>query len=115
MAGFSRKLLAGCSNVSRERASRSSRSSPAHACRRKASRSSGERSITACSSLSSCFHCSASIARPASQFAVQPELGNAPVAPHGGGRHFKYFGRLLQAESAKKTHLNDLHFAGIET
>src|SRR5258708_7781990 len=115
MAGLSRKASAFGSKVSRERASRSSRSSPAHACLRKASRSSGERSSTACSSLSSCFHRSESIACPAAQFAVQPELGDAPVAPHGGGRHFEYFGRLLHAESPKEAHLDDLHFARIET
>src|SRR5205823_3026264 len=90
------------------------RSLPAHASRRNASRSSGGRCKAACSSLSSCFHCSESIARPAAKFAIQPELGDAPVAPHCRGRHFKHFGRLLYAESAKKAHLDDLHLSWIE-
>src|SRR5579863_3274401 len=115
MAGFSRNPSAWCSSVKRDRASRSSRSSPAHASRRKASRSSSGRCNAACSSLSSCFHCSESIAGPTVKFAIKPELGNAPVAPHGGWRHFEHFGSLLNTESAKKAHLDDLHLTRVET
>src|ERR1035437_4545863 len=115
IAGLSRNPSALCSRVNRERASRSSRSLPAHASRRKASRWLGGRCNAACNSLSSCFHCSESIARPAAEFAIKPELGYAPVAPHGGWRHFEYFGRLLNTESAKETHLDDLHLTRIET
>src|SRR3984957_13507529 len=113
MAGFSRKLSVSGSNLSRERASRSSGSSPAHSRRRNASRSFGERCSAACRRLSSCPHRFESIACLAAQFAVKPKLGDAPVAPHGGGRHFEHFGRLLHAESAKKAHLNDLHLPWI--
>src|SRR5258706_7751508 len=115
MAGLSRKLSVSSSNFSRERASLSSASSPVHACRRNASRFSGERSRTAWSSLSSCLHRSGSIAPSAAEFAVKPQLGDAPVASHRGRRYFENFGRLLYAESAKEAHLDDLHFARIET
>src|SRR5439155_11803457 len=102
------------SNVSRDRTSRSSASSPAHACSRNASRSSGGRSSTDCSSLSSCFHLSESIACPARQLAVEPNLGGAPLAPHGNRRYFEHFGRLFHAEAAKEAHFDDLHFTRIE-
>src|SRR5262249_2462526 len=110
-----RNAPAACSSVSRERASRSSGSLPAHASLRKVSRFSGGCCNAACSSLSSCFHCSESIARPTAEFTIQPELGVAPVAPHRGRGHSEQFGRLLNTESAKKAHLDDLHLAGIET
>src|SRR6266404_6758298 len=115
MAGLSRNPSAFCSNDSRERASRSSCSLPAHASRRKASRSAAGRCNAACSSLSSCFHCSESIARPAAEFAIKPELGDAPVAPHSGWRHFEHFGRFLHTQAAKEAHLDDLHLSWIET
>src|SRR6185437_7616883 len=115
IAGVSRNSPASCSSVSSERASRSSPSLPADACRKKASRSSGGRCSAPCSSLSSCFHCSESIARPAAEFVVKPQLGDAPIAPHCGWRDFEYFRRLLNTEAAKKTHLDDLHFTRIET
>ena len=43
------------------------------------------------------------------QLAVEPELGDAPIAPHGSGRHFEHFRRLLHAESAKKTHFDNFY------
>src|SRR5216684_9068899 len=104
MAGLFRKLPASCCDISRERTSRSSASSPAHACRRNASRSSGGRSSTNCSRLSTCFHRSESIAGPAPQFAIEPRLGGAPVAHHGDGRNFEHLGSLFHVESAKKAH-----------
>src|ERR1700680_1198876 len=114
IAGLSRNPPNFCSSVSRERASRSSRSLPAQASRKKASRSSGGRCNAACSSLSSCFPCSESIAWSAAEFPIKPELGDAPVAPHRCGRHFEHFGRLFHTESAKKAHFDDLHLARIE-
>src|SRR5271169_1471823 len=101
IAGFSRKLPASCCDFSRERTSRSTASSPAHACRRNASRSSGGRSSADCSRLSTCFQRSASIGRPARQFAVKPGLGGAPVAHHGDGRYFEHLSRLFHAEVLK--------------
>src|ERR1035441_5959943 len=115
MAGVSRNRCASSSNPSRERASRSSALSREQACRSNASRSSGGRARTACSKLSSCLHRSRFIASIPTQFPVQPDFGDAPVTPHGGGRDFKHFRRLLHTESAKKAHLNDLHFPWIET
>src|SRR5208337_283501 len=110
IAGLSRKLPASCCDFSRERTSCSKASSPAHARRRNASRSSGGRSSTDCSRPSTCFHRSESIARPARQFAVEPCLGGAPVAHHGDGRYFEHLSRFFHAESAKETHFYDLHF-----
>src|SRR5260370_39240713 len=114
MAGLSRKLPASCCDISRERTSRSSASSPADACRRNASRSSGGRPSTDCSRLSTCFHRSESIGRPAGQFAVQPGLSRAPVAHHRDGRYFEHLGGLLYTKSAKEAHFDDLRFAWIE-
>src|SRR5271165_5950931 len=114
IAGLSRKLPASCCDFSSERTSRSRASSPAHACRRNASRSPGGRSSTDCSRLSTCFHRSESIARPARQFAVEPGLGGAPVAHHGDGRYLEDLSRLFHAESTKEAHFYDLYLAGIE-
>src|SRR5271166_4839401 len=114
IAGLSRKLPAACCDASNERISRSRTSSPAHACRRNASRSSGGRSSADCSRPSTCFQRSESIGRPARQFAVEPSLGGAPVAHHGDGRYFEHLSRLFHAESAKEAHLDDLHLARIE-
>src|ERR1019366_5440915 len=114
IAGFCRNPPACSSDVSRERTSRSSASSPAHACRRNASRSSGGRSSTDCNTPSTCFHRSESIGGPASQLAVEPCPGRTPVALHGDSRYFEHFGSLFHAESAKKAHFNNLHLAGID-
>src|SRR5271157_2599911 len=114
IAGFSRKSPAFCCDVSRERTSRSSASSAAHACRRNASRSSGGHSSTDCNKLSTCSHRLLSIARHAGQFSVKPRLGGAPVAHHGEGRYFEHLSRLFHAESAKEAHFYHLYLAGIE-
>src|SRR5258708_21162168 len=113
-AGFSRNFPACSSDINRERTSRSSVRSPAHACRRNASRSSGARSITDCSTLSTCFHRSESISGPASQFTVEPGPGRSPVALHGDSRHFEHLGSLLHAASAKEAHFDNLHLAMID-
>src|SRR5271166_4511678 len=107
IAGLSRKLPAACCDASRERTSRSSASSPPHACRRNASRSSGRRSSADCSRPSICFHRSESIGCLARQFAIEPGLGGAPVAHHGDGRYFEHLGRLFHAEPAKEAHFYD--------
>src|ERR1035437_10217386 len=114
IAGLSRKLPACCCEVSREQTSRSSTSSPAHACRKNPARSACGRSSTDCSRLSTRFHRSEAIAHPARQFAIEPGLGGAPVAHHGDGRDFEHLGRFFHVESAKEAHFDDLHFAGIE-
>src|SRR5271165_5993152 len=114
IAGLSKKLPAACCEVSRERTSRSRASSPAHAFRRNASRSSGGSSSTDCNRPSTCFHRSASIGCPARQFAVEPGLGGAPVAHHGDGRYFEHLSRLFHTEAAKEAHFYDLYLAGIE-
>src|ERR1017187_5885457 len=114
IAGLSRKLPACCCELSRERTSRSSASSPPHECRRNASRSAGGRSSAACSRLSTCFHTSESIVCPAGQFAIEPGLSGAPIAHHGDGRYVEHFGCLFHAESAKETHFHHLHFACVE-
>src|ERR1017187_4464999 len=114
MAGLSRKLPACCCAVSRERTSRSSAWSAAHAFRRNASRSSGGRSSTDGNRLATCFHRSLSIPCPGHKLPVEPGFGGAPVAHHGDRRYFKYLSRLFHAESAKKTHFDNLHFARIE-
>src|SRR5260370_38193963 len=115
IAGFSRTLSAGCSDLSKERTSPSSASSPAQACRRKASRCSGARSSTDWSTSSTCFHRSESIGGPASQFAVEPEFGRPPVAFHGDSRHFEHLGSLFDAESTEEAHFDNLHFAWIDS
>src|SRR5260370_29009767 len=114
MAGVSRNRCVSSSNLSRERASHSSASSPEHVCRRNASRSLGGCARTAWSRLSSCLHRSLSTDSISTQFPVKPNFGDAPITPHGGGRDFEDFSRLLHTESAKEAHLNDLHFAWIE-
>src|SRR6266699_3509737 len=113
-AGFSRNFPACSSDINRERTSRSSARSPPHACRRNASRSSGARSITDCSTLSTCFHRSESISGPASQFAVEPGPGRPPIALHGNSRYFEHLGSLFHAEPAKEAHFDNLHFARID-
>src|ERR1022692_2071404 len=113
-AGFSRNLPASASTVSRERTSRSSAWSPAHARRRNESRSSGARSSTDCSMSSACFQRSESIGDHASQFAVEPEFGGPPVALHCDSRYFEHFGSLFHTESAKKAHFDNLHLAWID-
>src|ERR1039458_4896658 len=100
IAAFSRNPPARSSDASRERTSRSSVSSPAHADRRNASRSSGARSSADCRTSLTCFHRSESIVSPASQFAVEPSLGRPPVALHGNSRYFEHLGSLFDAESA---------------
>src|SRR5260221_4194660 len=114
MAAFSRNLPACSSDISRERTSRSSVWSPAHACRRNASRSSGGRSITDCSTSSTCFHRSESIRGPASQFAVEPGPGRPPVTLHSDSRHFEHLCSLFHAEPAKEAHFDNLHFTRID-
>src|ERR1700676_5424529 len=113
MAGLSRKLPACCCARSRELTSSSSPLSPEHACLRNASRSSGARSSTDCSRLSTCCHRSESIRRFPGQFAVEPCLGRAPVAHHGYGRYFEYLRRLFHTESPEETQLDHLRFSGI--
>src|SRR5437899_6258362 len=114
IAGLSRKLPASCREASSDRTSRSSASSPAQARRKNSARSSGGRSNAACSSLSTCFHCSESIACPAGQFAIKPRFGGAPIAHHRDRRYLEHLRRLFHAESAKEAHFDDLHFAWIE-
>src|SRR5690242_8474305 len=114
IAGLSRNLPACSSDVSSERTSRSSVWSPAHACRRNASRSSGARSSADCSTSSTCFHCSESISAPASEFAVEPSLGRPPVALYGDSRYLEHLGSLFNAESAKEAHFDNLHLAWID-
>jgi hypothetical protein len=63
---------------------------------------------SACSRLSTCFHRSEFIARPARQFAIEQGSGGAPVAHRGHGRYFERLGRLFHGEPAKKTHFHDL-------
>src|SRR6266705_2636996 len=114
IAGLSRKLPASCCEASSDRTSRSSASSPSHACRKHPARSPGGCSNAACSRSSTRFHRSESIICPAAQFVVEPRLGGAPVAHHGDRRYFEHLGRLFHAESPKETHFDNLHFAWIE-
>src|ERR1022692_1927276 len=114
IAGFCRNLPACSSDASRERTSRSSVSSPAHADRRNTSRSSGGRSNADCRTSLTCFHRSESIVGPASQFAVEPGPGRPPVALHGNRRYFEYLGSLFDAESAKEAHFDNLHLAWVD-
>src|ERR1035437_7203573 len=114
IAAFSRNPPARSSEASRERTSRSSVSSPAHADRRNTSRSSGARSSADCRTSLTCLHRSESIVRPASQFAVEPGPGRPPVALHGNRRYFEHLGRLFVAESAKEAHFDNLHLAWID-
>src|ERR1022692_3610932 len=114
IAGFCRNLPACSSDTSRERTSRSSISSPAHADRRNASRSSGARSSTDCRTSSTCFQRSESIVSPARQFAVEPGPGRPPVALHRDSRYLEHLRRLFHAESAKEAHFDNLHLAWID-
>src|SRR6202171_3109652 len=50
----------------------------------------------------------------ASELAVEPRFGRSPVALDGDGRYLQDLSRLLDAEPAKKAHLDNLHFARIE-
>src|ERR1035441_4790198 len=113
-AGSSRKLPVCSSDVNSERTSRSSVSSPAHARRRNASRSSGARSSTDCSTSSTCFHRSEFIGGSAGQLAVEPGLGRPPFALHGDSRYFEHLGGLFHAEPAKKAHFDNLHLARVD-
>src|SRR5664279_6094744 len=109
IAGRSRNPPASCCAVSRDRTSRSKVSSPAQACRRKTSRSSGGRTSADCSRLSTCLQRSASIGSPVRQFSVEPRLGGAPIAHHRYRRYFEHLSRFFHAEPAKKTHFDHLH------
>src|SRR5437867_149045 len=108
IAGLSRKLPASCREASSDRTSRSSASSPAHACRKNSARSSGGRSNAARRSLSTCFQCSESIACPAGQFAIEPRFGGAPITHHRDRRYLEHLRRLFHAETAKYTTAPDL-------
>src|ERR1035441_3893449 len=114
IAGLCRKTPAFCSEATSDHTSRSSALSPAHACRKNSLRSAGGRSSTACSRSSTRCQRSDSIACLAGQLAIEPGPGGAPIAHHGDGRYFKHLGRLFHTESAKESHLDDLHFAWIE-
>ena len=74
----------------------------------------GERSSTACNRPSTCFQRSLSIAAPACEFAIEPGFGRAPVAHDCHGRYLEDVSRFFHAESAKKTHFDNLNFTRID-
>src|SRR5215471_13587651 len=106
-AGSSIKPSAEDSEPRRARTSRSSDRSPAHAPRRKVSRSAGGRSSADWSRASTFFHVSGCIGA-SSQFPVEPEFGGAPVALDSDGRDAQNLSRFFYAEATEKTHLDDL-------
>ena len=50
----------------------------------------------------------------AGELAIQPDLGAAPVASHGHWRDLEHHGGLFDAETAEKSHFDDMHFARID-
>src|SRR5260221_7560193 len=113
-AGCSRNCPARLSEFNNDRTSRSRASSPPQADFRNAWHSSGSWSRAAWNTSSTLFQRSVFMRIVATELAVNPRFGRSPVALDGDGRYLQHLSRLLHTNPAKKTHLDNPHFARVE-
>src|SRR5260370_11515653 len=110
----SRNELSSSAAFSRDAPSARSSGSSGHACRINSARCSAGCCCAASNSSSTFFQSSAGILGTTVQFALEPGLGQAPIADNGVGVHAKHLCRLLHVHPAEGTQPYDLCLALID-